>query len=144
LWSRRSRVRVPSLTLQLVVGEADFFADEPVGEQAHHPAHAARPQVIEHALGRGDVLFVGSSLTEPGVAASKHLPGRRCALVLPSDLAAAGLSASEQPEAYALALDLIARRYLHLGVVPILVDFEQQVPQMLVDEELSWRLGRRG
>jgi hypothetical protein len=127
---------------RLVIGEADFFADEPVGDAPHNEGHVPRADMIAHALERGDVLFVGSSLSEPGVlsivAANRHLPGRRYALLLTPGFAGAELSRPDRLDEKALALDLLARRYLHLGITPIIVDFEQQVPQIL--REVAFRI----
>jgi hypothetical protein len=126
---------------RLVIGEADFFVDDPVGDAPHSESHVARPNVVLHAMKRGDVLFVGSSLSEPGVlsvvAAHRHLPGRRYAILLSPDFAGK-LSGPGHFDERALALDLLARRYLHIGVTPIIVDFEQQVPQVL--REVAFRI----
>jgi hypothetical protein len=122
---------------RLVIGEADFFADEPVavGSEGHTEGHSTRASVVERALQRGAVIFVGTSLTEPGLVSvlggTRGLPGMTYALLLPPNLARAGLSVHSHPVEYATALDLLGRRYLHLGVTPVFVDFEQQVPQML-------------
>lgn len=116
----------------MVVGEADFLADEHVSADGHVSDHASRYLVLTRALTRGAVIFVGTSLTDPGVlatlAATRHFHKRRYALLLPPEgLTAAGLTHDE----WALAMHLLSARYLHLGVVPIFADFERQIPQLL-------------
>jgi hypothetical protein len=124
----------------LVVGEADFIADEAVDGE-HVAGHVSRSELLLRALREGTVVFVGSSLDEPGVlaglAATKHAGQRRFAVLLPPDLGPQ-LDALKNPSGRAVALSLIAQRYLHLGVVPIILDFEQQVPQLL--REVALRL----
>jgi hypothetical protein len=127
--------RKGDLSMQrLVVGEADFFAEEPVSGGSHTNGHKPRPYVVGRALDRGDVLFVGTSLTDLGmlsvVAAHANSSGKKYALLLPPAMDG-DLNLHDRPEEYAIALDLLGRRYLHLGIKPAFVDFEQQVPQLL-------------
>jgi hypothetical protein len=122
----------------MVVGEADFLADEHVSADGHGSDHASRYRVLTRALTRGAVVFVGTSLTDPGVlatlAATRHLHKRRYALLLPPEgLIAARLTHDE----WALAVHLLSARYLHLGVVPIFADFERQIPQLLREVTLK-------
>lgn len=130
-------------TQGLVVGEADFLADERLGPGGHNPEHVPRYRALVRALTRGGVLFVGTSLSDPGVlaalATTRHTRWPRYALVLPP----AGLTSTSMPaDQIAGALHLLALRYLHLGVVPVIADFDHQVPQLLREVALKVHMGR--
>jgi hypothetical protein len=120
----------------LVIGETSFIGDDfcSPGDTGKHGT--SRVALLQQALVETTVLFVGTSLTDPGVLAAlantKHHRIPRYALVLPPKLDIAG-----EPGP-CLARNLIAQRYLHCGVVPIMVDFPQQVPQFL--RELAFRV----
>ena len=122
----------------LIVGEADFLADEHVGSPGHAPGHVSRYRLLERALTKGGVIFVGTSLGDPGVlaalATTRHLHTERYALLLaPSGLGPGALPAHEA----AVALRLLAMRYLHLGVTPVIADLDHQIPQLLREVALK-------
>lgn len=127
----------------LIVGEADFLTDEYVVAGGHPDQHMSRYALLARALTRGAAVFVGSSLDDAGVinalVATRHFQKRRYAILLPP----AGCSAESDltPEAQLALHDLLSKRYLHLGVVPIYVDFAQQVPQLL--REVALRISPR-
>jgi hypothetical protein len=108
----------------VVIGEVESIEDETPG-----PPNTTARSVLAQALEKTTVLFVGTSLTDPGVIATlartRHLDVPRYAIMLPPELALADKAQ------WSLARALLAQRYLHLGVVPILADFPQQVPQFL-------------
>jgi hypothetical protein len=114
----------------LIVGEADALT-------GHYEDRGRR---IERALAETACIFVGTELTEPDVLSKlvnapypKGLP--RYAVILPPDL---DLDSREER---AKVLNLAARRFLHLGVVPIVIDFPHQVPQFLIEVALRLQQG---
>lgn len=114
----------------LIVGEADAMT-------GHYQDRGHR---IERALAETACIFVGTELTEPDVLAKlanapypDGLP--RYAVVLPPEL---DLDSQEER---AKVLNLAARRFLHLGVVPIVIDFPHQAPQFLIEVALRIQQG---
>jgi hypothetical protein len=115
----------------LIVGEADALT-------GHYEDRGRR---IERALADTACIFVGTELTEPDVISKlvnapypEGLP--RYALILPPEL---DLASDEER---AKVLNLAARRFLHLGVVPILIDFPHQAPQFLIEVALRLQQGK--
>jgi hypothetical protein len=115
----------------LLLGEGDFLTnDRGRGESFYWPRVGPRGQALARALVESTVVFVGTSLTDPGVVTTLALTKdcrvpRYAVLVLPP------LKELTTSTERALAQAVISQRYLHLGVVPIIVDFPQQVPQFL-------------
>jgi hypothetical protein len=118
----------------LIIGEADALTDH----------NKPRSELVTRALSETSCVFVGSSLTEPDLLDKlvntpyryKHNP--RYALVLAPKL---DLERPEERELKARALELVADRYLHLGIVPIVIDFPHQVPQFLIEVALRLEQG---
>lgn len=115
----------------LIVGEADALT----GHYEH------RGDRIERALSETACIFVGTELTEPDVLSKlvnapypEGLP--RYAVILPPDLDL------DSEELRANVLNLAARRFLHLGVVPIVIDFPHQAPQFLIEVALRLQQGK--
>jgi hypothetical protein len=115
----------------LIVGEADALT-------SHYQDRGHR---IERALAETACIFVGTELTEPDVISKlvnapypEGLP--RYALVLPPEFDLAW------GEERAKVLNLAARRFLHLGVVPIQIDFPHQAPQFLIEVALRIQQGK--
>lgn len=118
----------------LVVGELDFEADPLLGERGT-PSRLDR---LLQVLSSRPVLFVGSDLTDSALvstlARTSDSPHRRYALVLvPGYGASLGLDDEEQ----AASRWLLAQRYLHLGVVPVIVDLPYEIPQALREVALQ-------
>jgi hypothetical protein len=115
---------------ELVLGEADYIAAEPSRIDSRGLQWSARMAILEKALVETVVLFVGTDLTDPGVlaalAATKHFKVPRYAIVMAPN----GPELAEH-EHRALISPLLAQRYLHLGVVPVMVDFPAQAVQVL-------------
>lgn len=114
----------------LIVGEVDSLTG----------AYMARSRLIDVALAESAWLFVGSDLTEPDVlaklATAPHPSGHpRYAILLAPEL---GLDDAKER---ARALNLAANRFLHLGVVPIFIDFPHQAPQFLIEVALRIEQG---
>jgi hypothetical protein len=112
----------------LVVGELDFEADFLLGERGS----PSRLDYLLEVLSSGSVLFVGSDLTESALvsalartADSKH---HRYALVLAPGY---GELLGLDEEAQAASRWLLAQRYLHLGVAPVIVDLPYEITQAL-------------
>lgn len=117
----------------LIVGEADALT-------GHYEDRGHR---IERALTETACIFVGTELTEPDVLSKlvnspcpEGLP--RYAVILRPDL---DLDSEDEE---AKALNLAARRFLHLGVVPIMIDFPHQAPQFLIEVALRLQQGEDG
>lgn len=116
-----------SSTQTLSLGESDFIADEAPRE--HTATHVPRHERLVKCLRAGPVLFVGTELDEPGVlsalAATKDARQLRFAIVL-----APGTPGANNNRRAADRW-LMEARYLHLGIVPIVVDLPQQIQQFL-------------
>lgn len=121
----------------LVIGEADFFGRFGADLRPLRDDHERRGELLDQALRRTACLFVGSSLTDPDVLAkladTKYLQLRYAFVLAPT----LRLRADERAE----ALNLVARRFLHLGIVPIIIDFPHQVPQLLIEVALRLQQG---
>lgn len=115
----------------LVVGELDFEADPAIGERSG----ASRMERLVHAFRDRTVLLVGSSLSDASVlsalaqTADSNKP--RYALVLAPDHNAALRVEQEEEKIWAATRWLLAQRYAHLGVVPVIANFPSQIPQSL-------------
>jgi len=109
----------------LIIGEADSLTDY----------YESRGQVMANALETTSCIFVGSTLGEPDVLhklvnAAYPLGHPRYTVLLAPWL---GL---QDPDERAKALNLTALRFLHLGIVPIVIDFPHQAPQFLIEVAL--------
>jgi SIR2-like domain len=140
----------------LVIGEADFFAwyDENL-EKHHRENQQWRQDRLDAALTKTACLFVGSSLTDPDVLAklaeTKYQQPRYAVLLAPDQenepdgSALLELGEGDPPrvdsDERCLARDAVAQRFLHLGVIPIMVDFPHQVPQLLIEIALKIQQG---
>ncbi len=118
----------------LMVGEADLVGTDVDPTFANG---ASRLQVLEEMFSEASVVLVGTSLTDPGlltaIARTRSGEHPRFAL-LPSPIS------DDMPPAAAIVdrrrgelLAVLASRYLYLDVVPIVVDFRCQVPQLLIE-----------
>ena len=144
----------------LVLGEIDLLAPD-FSSRTDRADYQSRAPVIKRALAESQTIFIGTSLSDPCLvsvlAATKHYRLPRYALLLaptslrpihlePStdwrpvehddDLVDPASTVDQHTQDFSLderrlALELLSRRYLHLGVVPIWADFEHQVPQLL-------------
>jgi|GEM_PF-7046494 len=126
-------VRNGATTDPLIIGEADSLTNH----------YGARTRLIDRALAETACVFVGTDLTEPDVLAKlatasypEDLP--RFAILLAPEL---GL---DSPYERAKALNLVAQRFLHLGVVPIILDYPHQAPQFLIEVALRVQQGKEG
>jgi hypothetical protein len=151
-----------------VIGEVDFFAWYDQQLEEHQPENQKwRRERLDDALLKGACLFVGSSLTDPDVLAklaeTKFLQPRYAVLLAPDQEnepdGSALLELGEHdthdedgsgdedgiPKINAIerciARDVVAQRFLHLGVIPIMVDFPHQVPQLLTEIALRVQQG---
>lgn len=116
----------------LIVGEADSLTEH----------YKDRGQLIDRALAESACIFIGTELSEPDVLTRlvvSHYPEDlpRYAIILPPEIAL------ESEEERAKVLNLAAQRFLHLGVVPIVIDFPHQVPQFLIEVALRLQQGKR-
>ncbi len=115
----------------LIVGEADSITDH----------YSARRELIDRSLATTSAVFVGNTLSQPdmltGLVNSHYPEGlpRYTVLLAPQ----VGLADSRER---ARALNLAAKRYLHLGVVPIFIDFPHQAPQFLIEVALRLHQSR--
>ena len=114
----------------LIIGEADSLTDH----------YKLRSKVMADALETTSCVFVGSTLDEPDVLsklvnATYPLGHPRYTILLAPQL---GLS---DPGDRAKTLNLTALRFLHLGIVPIVIDCPHQAPQFLI--EVALRLQHR-
>jgi hypothetical protein len=113
----------------LMVGEADAVSAA--------SDRAARMLLLEEMFSQSSVLLVGTSLSDPGVltavARTRHSEYPRYAL-LPSPILEtvhprAPIADRNRPQ----LLAILASRYRYLGVIPIVVDFRYQIPQLLTE-----------
>lgn len=109
----------------LIIGEADSLTDY----------YEARGEVMARAMEETSCIFVGSTLDEPEVLhklvnATYPLEHPRYTVLLAPRL---GLHGRKER---ARALNLTALRFLHLGIVPIVIDFPHQAPQFLIEVAL--------
>jgi hypothetical protein len=114
----------------LIIGEADSLTDH----------YKPRGEVMANALETTSCIFVGSTLDEPDVLsrlvnATYPLGRPRYTILLAPHL---GL---DDPGERAKGLNLTALRFLHLGIVPIVIDCPHQAPQFLI--EVALRLQHR-
>jgi hypothetical protein len=109
----------------LIIGEADSLTGY----------YEARGEVMSRAMEGTSCIFVGSTLGEPDVlhqlANATYPLGRPRYTVL----LAPRLGLNDRKER-ARALNLTALRFLHLGIVPIVIDFPHQAPQFLIEVAL--------
>jgi hypothetical protein len=123
----------------LVIGEADFFGRHGFDLRPQTDDHTRRSELLDSALTQTACLFVGSSLTDPDVLAkladTKYLQLRYAFVLAP-------MLQLRSTEERAEALNLIAQRFLHLGIVPIIIDFPHQVPQLLIEVALRLQQGK--
>lgn len=115
----------------LIVGEADSLTQ-------HYQARGLR---IDQALAESACIFIGTELTEPDVLSklvtspySEGMP--RYAIILSPDLDL------DSPEERAKVVNLATQRFLHLGVMPIVIDFPHQAPQFLIEVALRLQQGK--
>jgi hypothetical protein len=143
-----------------IVSEVDYFARYDADWKLDLGHHEWRAALLDRALSDTICLFIGSSITDPDVLtklATTKYGQRRYALVLEPDFAyAANLrrmnkndeSVAEREESIRrdrhLARTLVERRLLHLGVIPVMVDFAHQVPQLLTEVALKALAMTRG
>jgi hypothetical protein len=124
----------------LMLGEADIVAARIEPTEA---GSRARVSVLEEMLNATCSLFVGTSLSDPGLltaVARTRGAGHARFAILPSPIS------EESPPGTVIAdehraafLAILAARYQYLNVIPIVVDFRYQVPQLLV--EIARRAG---
>jgi hypothetical protein len=135
----RGNIDVPASPL--IVGEADFFAEHNVDLSPHCEMASWRHDLLVERLENTTCIFVGNTLTDPDIL--KHLAttkykGRKYALLLEPSLvleegpteSQGGGSSVGLNDRY-VARELISRRFLHLGVIPIIADRPNQIPQFL-------------
>jgi hypothetical protein len=130
LYRLNGHVRGNGAPSALIVGEADSLTEH----------YRDRGLLIARALAESACIFIGTELTEPDVLSKlvtapypEGLP--RYAIVLPPELEL------ESEDERAKVLNLAAQRFLHLGVVPIMIDFPHQVPQFLIEVALRLQQG---
>jgi hypothetical protein len=124
----------------LILGEGDFFAEYGADLHPTKEHSSWRHDLLTRLLEQTACIFVGSTLTDPDVlehlARTKHRHRRYALLLQPTfeisskDTADAETAPVGSLEHY-LGRELIAQRYLHLGVVPIIVEHPHQIPQLL-------------
>jgi hypothetical protein len=124
----------------LLVAEGDLLDQTPDGESSR-----SRADYLRAVLTSSPVLFVGTSLTDPVLVSllieTKRSGLERYAVMLPPEGFRAEVRADHAARReLALRLNVLAGRYLHLGVVPVMADFRYQVPQLL--HELSLAVDR--
>jgi hypothetical protein len=131
LYRLNGHVRGDGAPTPLIVGEADALTRH----------YQGRSDLVEQALTESACIFIGTDLDEPDVLSKlvaapcpEGLP--RYAIVLPPEL-----DLDSEGER-AKVLNLAAQRFLHLGVMPILIDFPHQVPQFLIEVALRLQQGR--
>jgi hypothetical protein len=125
---------------RLALGELDLLDED------QRSGGTTRLTEIRQALTTSTVVFVGTSLTDPGLVSAlsqtKDQGPTPYAILLPPDRHAANGPGGTPALDRSMARSLLASRYLHLGVVPIIADFAHQVPQMLREVGLSIDHGR--
>jgi SIR2-like domain len=142
--------RVDSADTPLVIGECDLFAEYGADLMSREMLSAWRNKHLSSKLRESICIFVGSTLTDPDVlehlAQTKHRRPRYALLLRPNttvDLER-GIPTSKQsrdstpvgPLDHFLLRELVARRFLHLGVVPIITEHPHQIPQFLQEVAL--------
>lgn len=132
-----------------ILGEAEFFTPGLHGAQAAQGYKEWREATLNYALTKTTCLFVGSSLTDPDVlaalAATRGQRPRYAILLAPDrELIADGMTRVSLAQESgipnverSIARDLVCQRFLHLGVLPIMVDHPYQVPQLLTEVALK-------
>lgn len=119
------------------VGELDGLSVPDAGPRAGD--EPSRADWCRDTFARGSVLFVADQLNDPavlsGLAAAKRAGVPHFALLAPR------VNRSREPEYLSAALRVVAARYLHLGVVPILADSTQQIEQTLIELAYGLALG---
>jgi hypothetical protein len=117
----------------LVIGEADRFVQYDSQLRPIEAYADPRINLMEEVLRNSVCIFVGSNLTNPDILAMlarTKYEQPRYAIIQSRDL---GL---ENFDDRARAQNLVAQRFLHLDVVPIIIDFSHQAPQLLIEVAL--------
>jgi hypothetical protein len=148
--TRRVR-RVPLIKLNdpMVLGEGPLLCVR--GEEGEMRP-APQIEVLSFALRTSNTILVGSSIDDPGVLAAvaavrEDASHERYALLLPPDRFplhpdSADFNGDGQSLEPAFRHALLAERYRHLGVTPIIADFPYQVPQLLREIALAVEQGK--
>lgn len=121
----------------LVIGEGEVFAQYTPEALMHPTEQTARDGLLNERLRGSTVIFVGDTLNDAAVQASlatTKYEQRRYALVLQPPLDVPGddlTDSSRADEQQYVAREIVSRRFLHLGVVPIIADHAHHIPQFL-------------
>lgn len=125
----------------LVIGESDFFAEYGADLHLEREHSEWRHRVLSDKLERTACIFVGSTLTEPDVlehlARTKYRHRRYALLLHPSLRAGDELNMAPGTLEHYASRRLVAQRFLHLGVIPIIAEHPHQIPQFLREVALK-------
>jgi hypothetical protein len=125
----------------LILGEGDFFAEYGADLRPTKEHSSWRHDLLTRLLEQTACIFVGSTLTDPDVlehlARTKHRHRRYALLLQPTFDSSGKDTAPVGSLEHYVGRELIAQRYLHLGVVPIIVEHPHQIPQLLREVALK-------
>ena len=134
----------------LIASELDFLSPGELAPHEDQVRHRERELLLEDAMVNSICLFVGSSVTDPDtlarLARTRHVGRARYALLVAPEHR---LDRSLPPDAamerartdHDLLRMLVERRFAHIGIVPVTVDFPAQVPQLLREVALRVKYG---
>lgn len=133
---------IDSAKTHLVIGEGDFFADYGAGLEPEEEYSTWRHKLLTDKLERTVCIFVGSTLTDPDVlehlARTKHRNRRYALLLRPRFELYHDANSPETAQLRSIGTfdnyigrELVAQRFLHLGVVPIIAEHPHHIPQFL-------------
>jgi hypothetical protein len=128
----------------LILGEGDFFAEYGADLRPTDEHSSWRQSLLTRLLEQTTCIFVGSTLTDPDVlerlVRTKHRQRRYALLLQPTfetpgkdmpDAEHTGKSTTVGSLEHYVGRELVTQRFLHLGVVPIIVEHPHQLPQLL-------------
>ncbi len=121
----------------LIIGEGQVFAQHAPDDVMATRSTGWRDDLLEKRLLDSTVIIVGNTLNDPAVQAwlarTKYCQ-RRYALLLQTPAEATTSperSGGEELIEHYVKREIVARRFLHLGVVPIIADHPHHIPQFL-------------
>jgi hypothetical protein len=124
-------------SVPLIIGEGQVFAQHSPDDVMATHSTGWRDDLLEKRLLDSTVIIVGNTLNDPAVQAwlarTKYCQ-RRYALLLQAPAEATtspDRSEGEELIEHYVKREIVARRFLHLGVVPIIADHPHHIPQFL-------------
>jgi hypothetical protein len=124
-------------TSPLLIGEGEVFAQHGLDNVLTAQPMTWRDDLLSDRLRNSTALFVGNTLDDPSIQAwlaKTKYHQRRYALLLPTPTEVASPSTHSSDDLYIsnyVQQEIVTKRFMHLGVVPIIAEHPHHIPQFL-------------